>query len=491
MESAALTNSREPSFAEASESYGVRSEPSIVPMEEYAISVEAVTKKYTLWQSPSARLWHLLIDRIASSVPSWLRSRVQKKQQTLRNDFFAVHNISFQVRVGESVGILGRNGSGKSTLLQMIAGTLRPTSGQVRTRGKIAALLELGSGFNPEFTGRENVFLNSAILGLSRKETEHRFEQIEAFADIGKFIDQPVKTYSSGMLIRLAFSVAVHVDADILIVDEALAVGDIFFQQKCFRKIREILDSGVTLLFVSHDSVALQNLCKRGLLLYQGEKVFDGPAEQCAHRYVREAFATVHVREQIAETSKQATDNTEQGPERHSRRVPAEEKSAILASNILDTAKARHGERVLEYLGAAFSNHEGNHLPTIPFCEEGILSLLVRANQSISDPEVVIRIVDRLTNIVFCTCNHSLNLSLGAFHEGDEFIVKFKLRFTVEVGYYTLTLETGKLAGDRPSMGVYFDVLEGVGPIQVYDPNPDQIRPFYGMVQLPCKVTLI
>lgn len=193
------------------------------------ISVNNVSKAYTIWRDPAARLKHPLLNLAGELFPP-LRKKIDAKLHGLCSEFYALKNISFEIKKGESIGIIGRNGSGKSTLLQMIAGTLQPTGGSIAVHGRVAALLELGSGFNPEFTGRENVFLNASILGLTRQEIEERFEKIEAFADIGDFINQPVKTYSSGMAVRLAFAVQAMIDPDILIIDEALAVGDYFFQ---------------------------------------------------------------------------------------------------------------------------------------------------------------------------------------------------------------------------------------------------------------------
>ena len=195
--------------------------------------------------------------------------------------------MSFQVGRGETVGIIGRNGSGKSTLLEMICGTLSQSDGSIDVNGRIAALLELGSGFNPDFTGRENVYLNAAILGLSRDETDQRFEEIARFAGIGDFMDQPVKTYSSGMYVRLAFSVATNVDPDILIVDEALAVGDEAFQRKCFARIEEIKDRGGTILFVSHNPQSVIQLCDRAILMDQGEKIMEGSPKIVVSHYQR------------------------------------------------------------------------------------------------------------------------------------------------------------------------------------------------------------
>ncbi len=201
--------------------------------------------------------------------------------------FVALDEVNLDIAPGEMVGIVGRNGSGKSTLLQIIAGTLIPTAGEVAVAGRVAALLELGSGFHPEAPGRENIYMNAAILGLSRAEIRAQYERIVAFADIGAFVDQPVKTYSSGMVIRLAFAVAVHVNAQILIVDEALAVGDAAFQAKCFRRIAELRQRGVTILLASHDMTTIAGLCDRAVLLDAGRVQHVGPAKEIAEEYYR------------------------------------------------------------------------------------------------------------------------------------------------------------------------------------------------------------
>ncbi|HWQ14792.1 MAG TPA: ABC transporter ATP-binding protein [Roseiflexaceae bacterium] len=240
-------------------------------MHDAAISVRDVGKMYRIYDRPQDRLKQMLMWRFG---------------RHYGREFWALRDISFEVRRGETVGIIGRNGSGKSTLLQIIAGTLAPSTGEVQVRGRVAALLELGSGFNPEFTGRENVYLNGAILGMSEAEIDARFESIAAFADIGEFIDQPVKLYSSGMVVRLAFAVQAHVDPEVLIVDEALAVGDMFFQAKCMACMRRLIDDGVTVLFVSHDIGAVKSLCRRALLLDRGRLQLDGAASSVAEAYM-------------------------------------------------------------------------------------------------------------------------------------------------------------------------------------------------------------
>lgn len=242
-----------------------------VAVAETVIEVKGVGKSYHMYERPSHRLWQTLAG----------------KRKSFYKDFWALRDVSFSIRRGQTVGIVGRNGSGKSTLLQMIAGTLNPTEGNITVKGRVAALLELGSGFNPEFTGRENVYLNATILGLTRAQIDHRLESILAFADIGEFIDQPVRSYSSGMSVRLAFAVIAHVDADILIIDEALAVGDAFFSQKCMRFLREFQKTG-TLLFVSHDAAAVTNLCENAVWLQNGRMRLSGTSQEVVEAYMTE-----------------------------------------------------------------------------------------------------------------------------------------------------------------------------------------------------------
>jgi lipopolysaccharide transport system ATP-binding protein len=244
---------------------------------EWAIRTEGLGKCYTLYDRPQDRLLQML-------------SRGRRRYS---REFWALRDVSLEVSVGETFAIVGRNGSGKSTLLQLICGTLYPTTGEVRSRGRVAALLELGAGFNPEFTGRENVHLAAALYGLDTAQIEARFDRIAAFADIGEHLDQPVKTYSSGMYVRLAFAVIAHVDADILVIDEALAVGDAVFTQKCMRFIRTFQKTG-TLLFVSHDMSSVVNLCQRAIWLEHGKIVMQGTSKAVSEAYLRHTLQSVY-----------------------------------------------------------------------------------------------------------------------------------------------------------------------------------------------------
>lgn len=253
---------------------------------EISIKVENLSKCYHIYDQPRDRLKQFLMPR--------LRRSVGLPQRQYFREFWALKDVSFEVKRGETVGIIGRNGSGKSTILQMICGTLNPTGGSVQTYGRIAALLELGSGFNPEFTGRENVYMNAAVLGLTKDEIDQRFDDIVAFADIGEFLDQPVKTYSSGMYVRLAFAVIAHVDASILVIDEALAVGDIFFTQKCMRFLGKFKKEG-TILFVTHDTNSVLALCDKALWLQAGERLAFGSAKDVCEAYLAEYYAERHL----------------------------------------------------------------------------------------------------------------------------------------------------------------------------------------------------
>ncbi len=246
---------------------------------EYVVNCQNVSKDYKIWKNSSSRL----------KAPIWALFRRAfdsgKEDNPYYSTFSALKNVSFKLKRGESIGIIGRNGSGKSTLLQILAGTLQPTRGTSYTRGRVAALLELGSGFNPEFSGRENIYLYAAILGFDKKSIHQKVQEIIDFSELEKFIDQPLKTYSSGMTIRLAFSVRIHLDPEVLIIDEALAVGDYYFVQKCTRFIREFIKNK-TLVLVTHDLTSVQSICERCIWLKDGEIMYDGSPKEAVEKYL-------------------------------------------------------------------------------------------------------------------------------------------------------------------------------------------------------------
>lgn len=264
--------------------------------DDFAVRVQHLAKCYEVYPTPGDRLKQFLLPRVSAALG--------RPTHTYFQEFWALQDVSFEVGRGETVGIIGRNGSGKSTLLQMICGTLSPTRGSVQTRGRVAALLELGSGFNPEFTGRENVYLNATVLGLARQEIDARLPDILEFADIGAFIDQPVKTYSSGMVVRLAFAVQSQIEPDVLIVDEALSVGDARFQAKCFDRLRKLKERGTSILLVTHSSEQIVTHCTRAVLLNDGAVVEIGEPRQVVNRYLDLLFG----RERRSQTSPEPTE---------------------------------------------------------------------------------------------------------------------------------------------------------------------------------------
>lgn len=443
--------------------------------DDLAISARDLAKSYRLWHHPSSRLKSLCYSGAAQCFPAGSGARRSLAAAATRGyrDFHALHGLSFDIRRGEAVGIIGRNGSGKSTLLQLIAGILQPSAGSILTRGRVSALLELGSGFNPEFTGRENVYLNGSILGLSARQMDERYDRIAAFADIGDFIDEPVKTYSSGMMMRLAFAVAVSVQPDILIVDEALSVGDVFFTQKCFDRIREILAGGTTLIFVSHDTAAVQNLCTRGLLLHEGKLAHDGSPEECVTRY-------------FALGGRRAA-NVPVATGTHPA-VDAARRAQVLAHDVVAKARSRHGDRHLEFVAATFINEHGAHEGQVALGARGTIRALVRAKEAVSHPALGLQLFDRMANLVFSAGTPQLKFALPPLAAGEEVLVDFHLGFDVQPGEYTLGLDAGALGPEGPNHGVFHDRITGLGPITVtFDSQAPQ--PFFGAARLPLEIS--
>lgn len=358
---------------------------------EVAIAVTHLGKCYQIYEQP--------IDR--------LKQMLMRGRKNYFREFWALKDISFTVAKGETVGIIGRNGSGKSTLLQMVCGTLNPTCGQISTQGRIAALLELGSGFNPEFTGRENVFLNAAILGLGQQEIEARYDSILKFADIGDFIDQPVKTYSSGMVVRLAFAVIAHVDADILVIDEALSVGDAFFTQKCMRFLRQFMKSG-TVLFVSHDTAAIKNLCSRCIWISEGQIKAEGPAKEVTELYLQDYYAQQQENRSNAEKPNQAT-RIEQKTTHSGQFVRDYRQDLLNNSNLrndlrlftFDPDAPSFGTGGASVESVAFVNTQGEPVHSITGGEQVTLRIQARAHRPMTSPIVGFIVKDRLGQALF------------------------------------------------------------------------------------------
>jgi lipopolysaccharide transport system ATP-binding protein len=261
-------------------------------MSDTAIEVENLSKRYVLgYQRSKDDGFRHAIEEMVRSPIGWLRSRRERQRE--KGDFWALKDLSFEIKRGEVVGIIGRNGAGKSTLLKILSRITEPSNGKISIEGRVASLLEVGTGFHPELTGRENIFLNGAILGMSRVEIRRKFDEIVAFSEIEKFLDTPVKRYSSGMYVRLAFAVAAHLEPEILIVDEVLAVGDAEFQKKCMGKMNDVRSGGRTILFVSHNMAAIRTLCTRGIVLSRGQIAFNGNAEDCIREYEKTVSTSV------------------------------------------------------------------------------------------------------------------------------------------------------------------------------------------------------
>ncbi|MBU0809421.1 MAG: ABC transporter ATP-binding protein [Gammaproteobacteria bacterium] len=364
---------------------------------EIAIKVENLSKCYQIYEQPRDRLKQFVLPR--------LRGLARLPPKQFYREFWALRGISFEVKKGETLGIIGRNGNGKSTLLQMICGTLSPTTGSITTKGRIAALLELGSGFNPEFTGRENVYMNASVLGLSKNEIDARFAAIADFAEIGDFIEQPVKTYSSGMMLRLAFAVIAHVDAEILVVDEALAVGDAFFTQKCMRFIRNFQSNGGTLLFVSHDTGAIVNLCSTAILLKQGAIAEEGSPKVVSEHYL----ATLYETEQEVGGHSTRNDNISHAPQEisHEERDMREElfNSSTLRNDIevfqfnADVAGFGAGDAKIQ--SVRLLDQDGATLTWVVGGENVILEVRCSAYKQLDRPIVGFQFKDRLGQVIF------------------------------------------------------------------------------------------
>lgn len=394
------------------------------------VLVQNVSKLYRLYKRPSDRIRELF------------------HVGPLHTDFWALKDVSFALEKGEILGLVGPNGCGKSTLLQIVSGILQPTRGRVVTRGRIAALLELGAGFNPEFSGRENIFLNGEIMGLSRAEIERALPSIEAFAEIGEFIRRPVKEYSSGMYIRLAFATAIHVDPEILIVDEALAVGDAVFANRCVRKFEELKQRRVTVLFVSHDLGLVKQLSNRAILLLDGHIEAEGDPNQVINRYVGLVL------------EKQRDDARTEGS--RDRRL---------------RAGHRHGDGTSEILEVQLLNRTGAPCRTISSGEPITVRVLSRFHYAKTNPTVGILIRTRIGMDVYGTNTRIEQMDLGSFEPGDKLEVQFHFECWLTPQQYTLTVAT------QHSDGSSHDWLDDVIAFDVAD-----ARSAAGVANLRAKV---
>jgi ABC-type polysaccharide/polyol phosphate transport system ATPase subunit len=385
------------------------------------LRVENVSKQYRTYTRPS--------DRLKESLT---RGRLRRHKE-----FWALREVSFELERGVTVGIVGPNGCGKSTLLQIISGTLEPTHGDVWHQGRIAALLELGAGFDPEFTGIENVYMNASLLGLSRRATDLLFPQIERFAEIGQFLHQPVKTYSSGMYVRLAFAIAASVEPEILVVDEALAVGDAVFQHRCLRRIKDLQEAGTTVLFVSHDLAAVRALCSRAILLNSGKIVSDGRPVDVLNHYQK----IIMERERAFEVDSATS---------------AGEASVGDAGSLAPLSYTyRHGDGSAEILAADLTDVTQRQAETVETGEPLTMRMLVRIKDDLDDPIVGFLIRNRHGISAYGTNTKEQQIEFGSVRRGEVIEVVFSFNCWLGVDDYSVTCAVHNRNGEA------FDWIDG------------------------------
>lgn len=445
------------------------------------IIIQSVSKCYQIYSHPKDRFkqaisnrWRRFVGGAESASPYY-------------KEFWALRDISFSLEPGETVGILGRNGAGKSTLLQIIVGTLAPTSGEVITDGRITALLELGSGFNPEFTGRENVLLNAQILGLTREQALDRFDEIAGFADIGDFIEQPVKTYSSGMMVRLAFAVQTAVDPKILIVDEALAVGDMFFQAKCISRIKKLVDEGVALLFVSHDTGVVRQLCSRAVLLQDGRLAAIGDAKSVAEQYTslqleernRAAKVALEAKEKLAQTLMAEKTSWSDHPLR-SRWHEG------LASFLVKASHNRVGNHQAEILNVQMLS-QGKLADEFDFDAEAHIRVFVGFNQDLEHLNIVLKICNRQgLPIVFTDARIQEKMD-EKYQQGKIYIFDWHVRLPLMAEQYFLFCGLSHPPSAPGADWVFVDMVQHAYDFAV---APRRAGTFGGYVVLPARLEI-
>lgn len=449
-------------------------------MSEIAISVRNVSKCFKRYARPVDRLKEILLPG-----------------KTRADEFWALQDINLEVPKGQTLGIIGRNGCGKSTLLQIIAGTLTPTTGEVEVNGRVSALLELGSGFNPEFTGRQNVFFNGRLLGLSQKEIEDKFDEIASFADIGDFIDQPVKTYSSGMFVRLAFAVSVNVSPEVLIVDEALAVGDVVFQHRCMRRMRALMDSGVTTLFVSHDSGAIKTLCNSAVMLHQGKIYSSGLPNAVIIDYMKlitdEELGLVQV-ELDNQVDIQGNNDTNQENNSSFNSAEKQNSSEVLEQDNLSKQQLqneiqprRRGscKAIIEKLKLLNDSSAYNNENLIfGFNEQVTLVADVKVYEQLESCIVGFFVCDKNGNEIIGSNTFEENIQIGNLAPGDRLQVQFKFNLPLRTGSYSLTV-----AGAENYTSLTFDWIDNALVFQVLP--PDTGKRVHAMVDQPMVVNVI
>ena len=393
--------------------HGVATHDSRLTSHDVAISVKNLSKSFRMYPSPKEKLKELL----------------HPFGKKYHQEFWALKDVSVEVKKGECIGIIGRNGSGKSTLLQIICGVLQPTTGEAKVNGRISALLELGAGFNKDFTGRENVYMNGALMGCSREEMDERFEVIADFADIGDFIEQPVKTYSSGMYVRLAFACAVNVDPDILIVDEALSVGDMFFQAKCMTKMKKMIDSGITLLFVSHSTGTIKSLCKNAMLLESGEMIEFSSAEKVVETY----FAMKVKQEQSVVGDALPNSALPDNPENPKYSVFSQNEEFIRKASFQRIQNGKAG-----FVNVQLLDKDGREIGLVEFNQVVTLRMAIELYEDVHELSYGYHIRDRNGVDVVYSSGGIENKRLQFPKKGERYIVDWTFKASLMEGNYTV-----------------------------------------------------
>ena len=417
---------------------------------QYAIEVADVTKVYRLYEKP--------IDRLKESMSI--------SHKNYHRDFYALNSLSFQVKKGETVGIIGTNGSGKSTILKIITGVLTPTTGAVKVNGKISALLELGAGFNMDYTGIENIYMNGTMMGYTKKEMDAKLQEILDFAEIGDFVYQPVKTYSSGMFVRLAFALAINVDPEILIVDEALSVGDVFFQSKCYRRMEEIRQKGTTILMVTHDMGSIIKYCDRVVLLNKGEFIAEGPAGRVVDMYKKilagqlEALKEELEQERQSGNSREArpVEKTVQGTEKGRQTIEMSDFSGGMGLDsrlmkdqlTINSDRTEYGDGRAEIVDLGLLDQKGNVTNLLLKGEMFTIRERIHFNADIEAPIFTYTIKDKKGTELTGTNTMFESADVEPVKSGDEYVVEFTQKMTLQGGEYLLSMScTGFEQGEH------------------------------------------
>lgn len=449
--------------------------PEPPPVVAYA---DGLGKRFRIYERPLDRLWQ------------WM-GRKTRRGKPLHTDFWAVKNVTFAVRRGECLGIIGPNGSGKSTLLKILTGALHPTTGRLGVSGRVLSLIELGTGLNPMLTGRDNIVNAATLLGFPANFARDKMTEIESFAELGEFFDRPVNLYSSGMKVRLAFSMFACFRPELFIVDEALSVGDVFFQQKCSVRIREMLDGGMTMIFVSHDQSAVLNLCDRAIVMNHGDCIFQGGPDEAITRYIA-AIGTGIGSGRSGPPGPVKVWSRRDRPSAPAAVAPLAGESAqeILRHDVTARRREhRYGTGKLRILAARMVNAEGADTTSVDVGHTLTFRVLLEARDRIALPRAGIRVFDRFSNLVFSAGTFQLDHQLPPMDPGDRLIVSFTMTLDVEPGTYTFGLGAGEPGSEDLNDGIAHDRIDRLGPF-IVELKPGVIRNFFGIARLPMSVSV-